>query len=290
MTIPTTVLEYPIFAIGDVHGQTVFLQRLLTQLRCLPEWKAARIVFLGDLVDRGPDVRCAVQTVWELLAEKPGSVCVMGNHDFALVRAAGLDDQPPSPSWAKRYRDNYDHAATFQSYLGREPRRHPFEDWCEDLAALREAMPEDHRHFLAHLPWLAESAGHLFLHNGLSPELEEPASVQWELLRQQKWHGYVHPRLGTETAFHYNPEYPVWLGADKRLSAHPLPVPGRVIVSGHVRVPTPDGNATRIRIDTSGGMQEPLTACLLRGPGEPPAFFFSNGESVSPIGTKIGTK
>ena len=32
-----------------------------------------------------------------------------------------------------------------------------------------------------------------------------------------------------------------------------------------------------LRIDTSGGMAEPLTACVLRGPGSAPEFVFSNG-------------
>jgi serine/threonine protein phosphatase 1 len=69
----------------------------------------------------------------------------------------------------------------------------------------------------------------------------------------------------------------VWLGADKKLSASPLPHPNKVQVTGHVRIDAPDVNPVRIRIDTSGGVREPLTACVLRGPGEPPEFVFSNG-------------
>ncbi len=116
----------------------------------------------------------------------------------------------------------------------------------------------------------------MFVHNGLSPELDEPAGVQLELLRRRKWAGYATPRLGTDTHARFDPEYPVWLGADKRLSADPLPVPGRVIVSGHVRLAAPDANRVRVRIDTSGGAAPPLTGCLLRGPGADPVFVFSH--------------
>jgi serine/threonine protein phosphatase 1 len=68
----------------------------------------------------------------------------------------------------------------------------------------------------------------------------------------------------------------VWLGADKRLSAHPLPLLGKVQVTGHITVDAPDANAVRVRIDTSGGTREPLTACVLTGPAAAPQFVFSD--------------
>jgi serine/threonine protein phosphatase 1 len=271
-------VDYPVIVIGDLHGQVGWLDKLVGKLERLPEWPAARLVFLGDLVDRNDTVRECVARVMALIADKPGSTCVMGNHDLALVRAAGLDG-PPSDSWARRYADNYDHVPTFRSYLGKEPEYYSTEDWRNDLRLLRDAIPADHRAFLANLPWVVEAAGHLFLHNGLSPELDCPPSAQVELLRRKMWdRKAVNPRFGTDTDRLFNPEYPVWLGADKRLSADPLPYPGKVQVTGHYRVDAPDANPVRIRIDTSGGVRQPLTACLLRSPTDPPEFVFSNRE------------
>ena len=66
-------------------------------------------------------------------------------------------------------------------------------------------------------------------------------------------------------------DYPVWLGADKGLSATPLAYPGKVQVSGHVRVRKPDANSVRIRLDTSGGCGT-LTACLLRAADAEPVL------------------
>ncbi len=269
-------LDYPIIAIGDLHGQHSWLNQLIAKCERFPEWPTARLVFVGDLVDRNNHVCETVARVRELIAQKPGSTCVMGNHDLALVKAAGLDG-PPVPAWVRRYADHYDHIATFRSYLGRAPQWSSSDDWRTELQLLRDAMPGEHREFLANLPWVAEAEGHVFLHNGLSPELDCPASVQLECLRRKVWdRGIVSPKFGTETARLFNPDYPVWLGADKRLAANPLPIPGKVQVTGHQVVYEPEANAVRIRIDTSGGVREPLTACLLRGPVEPPEFIFNN--------------
>lgn len=271
-----TRLDYPLIAVPDLHGQLGFLDRLVARLRAHPVWPSARLVFLGDLVDRGPDVRGTVQRVIDLLAEKPGSTCVMGNHDFALVNATGLMGDR-ADYWVKKYGETYDHTLTFRSYLGREPQYHGFDDWLRDLDALRAAMPERHREFLRSLPWLAEAGGHLFLHNGLSPELNEPAEAQLHALRAKRWAGVVTPKLGTKTADQWQAHYPVWLGADKRCNADPLPVPGKVQVVGHVKVTAPDVNDVRIRLDTSGGVVEPLTAAVFRSADAPPEFVTSTG-------------
>jgi serine/threonine protein phosphatase 1 len=274
MELPTA-LDYPIVAVGDLHGQSGFLDKLVERLRRLPEWERCRLVFLGDLVDRGPDVKGTVERVLALLEERPGSTAILGNHDLALVRAARLDDGPESPFWLPRYRSHYDHVETFQSYLGRGPKRESLESWRADLQALKDAVPERHRRLLSGLCWAAAASGHVFLHNGLSTELKASAEEQLDAMLNRRWDRSLRPIGGTKTAELWTDEYPVWIGADKGLSAHPRPLPGRVQVSGHVHILKPDVNAVRIRIDTSGGLVEPLTACLLRGPKEPQEFIFS---------------
>lgn len=278
MNLPTAV-EYPVVAIGDTHGRVEWLDKLVAKLERLPEWPAVRLVFLGDLVDRTDTVKQLVSRVIELIAAKPGSTCVMGNHDLALVNAAGLHDRTPSAYWVKRYGSAYDHKWTFRSYLdGHNPDYLPAAKWVEELAALKAAIPAEHRAFLANLPWVAEAEGHVFVHNGLSPELDCPASVQLECLKRKVWdRAVVNPRFGTNTDRLFTPDYPVWLGADRHLSERPLRFPGKVQVTGHEKIPAPDANAVRIRIDTSGGVVEPLTGCLLRGPHDRPQFVFSSG-------------
>lgn len=271
-----TVLEYPIVAVGDVHGQKAFLERLLGALAKRPEWPRCSVVFVGDYVDRGPDVPGTLDLVRELARRHPAPVtAVMGNHDLALVRAAQLDGGPRSAFWVDRYLEAYDHEATFRQYLGRTPRAGAWED---ELLALRDAVPEADRRFLSTLPWLVESSGHLFLHCGLSPELRQDAAQQCEALRDRRWDDSLGPLEGTRTAWHWQLDYPVWLGADRRLSDRPLPVEGKSQVTGHVPVQAPDATDVRIRIDTSGGLREPLSACILDGPGAVPVFLASDDQ------------
>ena len=95
---------------------------------------------------------------------------------------------------------------------------------------------------------------------------------QVEALRAKSWdRKRLKPVSGTNTDMLWEDDYPVWLGADKGLSATPLAYPGKVQVSGHVRVRKPDANSVRIRLDTSGGCGT-LTACLLRAADAEPVL------------------
>src|SRR5271165_206881 len=135
MTLPTS-LNYPIIAIADLHGQLDQLKRLVARLEEVSEWDDCALVFLGDFVDRGEDVPGTIDLVHELLSRRPGGSAILGNHDLALVRAARLDDVPPSPYWIESYLHRYDHDQTFLGYLGRSP-NHRGDHWEEDLEELR---------------------------------------------------------------------------------------------------------------------------------------------------------
>jgi hypothetical protein len=66
------------------------------------------------------------------------------------------------------------------------------------------------------------------------------------------------------------------LSCTKRCGGRPLPCEDRVQVTGHVRVPKPEVDAVRIRLDTSGNYEHnPLTACLLRSASAEPVFIAS---------------
>mmetsp|Transcript_35174 Transcript_35174/g.85204 ORF Transcript_35174/g.85204 Transcript_35174/m.85204 type:complete len:1086 (-) Transcript_35174:50-3307(-) len=67
-----------VIAIGDVHGCIDELQDLLRECEYRP---GDLVVFLGDLVSKGPDSISVVQ-----LAREIGAIGVRGNHDFEVVR------------------------------------------------------------------------------------------------------------------------------------------------------------------------------------------------------------
>jgi protein phosphatase len=78
----------PFDVIGDVHGCCYELKELLSQLGYVdgrhPEGR--RAVFLGDLVDRGPDTPGVLRVVMGMVAAG-SALCVMGNHEAKLLRA-----------------------------------------------------------------------------------------------------------------------------------------------------------------------------------------------------------
>lgn len=68
-----------IYAIGDVHGCHVELEDLLNALNL---GQHDMVVFVGDLVNRGPNSPAVLDIVRKL----PGAYCLLGNHELRLLR------------------------------------------------------------------------------------------------------------------------------------------------------------------------------------------------------------
>lgn len=73
------------FAIGDVHGRADLLEALLAKI-AISDSPNARIVFLGDIIDRGPESRRAMDLVAETLNSSKNSRLILGNHEEFLLR------------------------------------------------------------------------------------------------------------------------------------------------------------------------------------------------------------
>lgn len=79
----------PFDIIGDIHGCRSELETLLKKLgydsatRCHPNGRKA--VFLGDLVDRGPDIPGVLRIAMQMVAAG-SAICVPGNHEMKLLR------------------------------------------------------------------------------------------------------------------------------------------------------------------------------------------------------------
>src|ERR1044072_9724664 len=72
------------FVVGDVHGRCAPLRLLLEMLPRDPATDT--LVFLGDLIDRGPDAPGCVDLVMKLQQENPERVlCLRGNHEQMLL-------------------------------------------------------------------------------------------------------------------------------------------------------------------------------------------------------------
>jgi serine/threonine protein phosphatase 1 len=87
---PTETAGETIFAVGDVHGCMAQLGTMLDGIAGLARGAAApRLVFLGDMVDRGPDGIGTLRR-WAEDQPAPGIARVdrlMGNHEQLLLLA-----------------------------------------------------------------------------------------------------------------------------------------------------------------------------------------------------------
>ncbi|GGY67624.1 ser/threonine protein phosphatase [Cellvibrio zantedeschiae] len=72
--------------IGDVHGCAITLERLLQKLgykkvQGVYQHAKRRVIFLGDIVDRGPHIREALLLV-HAMVQKGNAHIVLGNHEY----------------------------------------------------------------------------------------------------------------------------------------------------------------------------------------------------------------
>ena len=88
--------EVEIFVVGDIHGRSDLLAALIEEAAREPKLRDKRaIVFLGDLVDRGPDSLGAIDLAMAAKARVGAdeSIALMGNHE-TMMRLA-LDPESP---------------------------------------------------------------------------------------------------------------------------------------------------------------------------------------------------
>lgn len=94
----------PIFLLGDIHGQHDKMMGLLRDAGLVKTsgiWggKNARLYFLGDYVDRGPDGLDVIDTIMRLQLEAVltgGRVeALLGNHDVMLLAAHRIGNAMP---------------------------------------------------------------------------------------------------------------------------------------------------------------------------------------------------
>ena len=143
---------------GDVHGESRQLDRLIKDVRKTYEGYSLRLVTVGDLIDRGPDVRGVLD-----LCVEHGVTGVFGNHETWLMGVLGQDDDTPvHPFVTSKIMGG---AATLRSY-GLDPKH-------ATGAHVRAAVPEAHQAWLGGLQpfeWVRTSGGGWWLvtHAGIN--------------------------------------------------------------------------------------------------------------------------
>lgn len=138
------------FAIGDIHGSFRHLENLFPTLPL--DRERDTLVFLGDYINRGPQVREVIDFICALKKEGYRIVPLMGNHEYLLLEYAKSQSNSLLP-----YLRNLGLYSTLSAYGGASLRQ------LGDLSFL----PREHREFLASLlPYFATD-DYLFVHAGI---------------------------------------------------------------------------------------------------------------------------
>jgi len=218
-----------IYAIGDVHGCIDQLNRLLDAIEIDLSRSSARahLVFLGDLVDRGPASAAIVDRV--KAGGLPGDKAsfLMGNHEEVLLSCYDGDLQRCG-DWLQ-----YGGLQTLESYG--LSRKEIFERAADLPAAIREAIPREHVSFIRTFSDKIELGDYLFVHAGIRPGVAfgDQSSKDLRWIRR----GFLN-----STTDH-----------------------GAIVVHGHTIVDEVEVHRNRIAIDTGCYLTGRLTALVLEG-------------------------
>jgi hypothetical protein len=105
--------------IGDIHGHADALQRLLRQLgyarqRGVYSHTERRVIFLGDFIDRGPQIRETLEIVRPMI-DSGAALAVMGNHELnALAFHTPDPNRPGSHLRPHNEKNSQQHAETMR--------------------------------------------------------------------------------------------------------------------------------------------------------------------------------
>ncbi len=144
-----------VYAITDTHGCLDLLERAYDLIVAHAAGRPARVVFLGDAIDRGPDsAGCVERLIRGARADNfAPQVNLMGNHEEFMIEALKGDRR-----MAGRWLDNGGDE-TLRSYGAR-----PSID-----AAVELDIPPAHAAWLASLAYAYETETHVFVHAGIPP-------------------------------------------------------------------------------------------------------------------------
>ena len=214
------------YAVGDVHGRLDLLDDLLERIaRDMAGRPSKRtfIIFLGDLVDRGPESEGVVERLRTYRPAGATPVFLGGNHEEVLLRILA-GERKILDKWLK-----FGGAECARSY-GVNPEALGRMDEASAIAMLQRQIPHAHRAFLESFADTFRFGDYLFVHAGIRPGIgiEEQTQVDLRWIREP------------------------FLSDGKE---H-----GCMVVHGHTIVPEVEERRNRIGIDTGAYQTGILTA------------------------------
>lgn len=223
-----------VYAIGDVHGRVDLLDRLLGKIDADSEARGKAdcwTIFLGDLINRGPDSRAVLERGMALARSKRACIFLLGNHEEMLLRLWRGESRVAGGFL------NFGGDKTLISYgLGEAEAAALSHKSVEEIVQIvRRLIPEVHIRFLERFGNLCRFGDYVFVHAGVRPGIA------------------IEDQDGLDLR---------WIRRDFTQSTSDF---GAMIIHGHSMVKKPAIRANRIGIDTGAYASGVLTAIGLQG-------------------------
>ena len=218
-----------VYAIGDVHGCLDELERVLEKIDNDLAGRDVRshMVFLGDLVDRGPNSAGVIERVLHQALPTHDASVLMGNHEEIMLKCYDGDTESYA-HWLQ-----FGGLETIESYG--ITRRDLF-DRSYDLArAMRAMIPSTHIDFIRSFKDHVTIGDYLFVHAGIRPG----RSLNEQTTRDLRW---------------------IRSGFLESKEDH-----GFMVVHGHTIIQTAERHRNRIAVDTGCYLTGRLSAVAIEG-------------------------
>lgn len=193
-TGPVGARGYRAYAVGDVHGRLDLLEELLAKIHAELQHRPASktfLVFVGDLIDRGPSSAQVIERLRTYRREGISPVFLLGNHEEVLLRILGGDSELIT-KW--RW---FGGSECLESY-GVDPAQFAHLNDEQALELVRKAIPKEHVRFIESFVDSCRFGDYLFVHAGIRPGVEldqqRQSDLRWirePFLLDDSEHGFI---------------------------------------------------------------------------------------------------
>lgn len=168
-----------VYAIGDIHGRVDLLNQLLDQMMEDDAGRAPvdqHLIFLGDLIDRGPDSAAVIERAIAIREALPNSRFLMGNHEEVFLKALEGDEK------AMRLFCRIGGRETILSY-GMSEAEYARLDYAELIEWVIRTVPATHQSFLESFEDMVIVGDYAFVHAGIRPQVpldqQQQSDLRW---------------------------------------------------------------------------------------------------------------
>lgn len=167
------------YAISDIHGCCQTFKALINQLHLDQQ---DELYLLGDYIDRSPDSKGVIDYILHLRAEGYIVHALRGNHEQMMIDASIEKGTNTEKMWMRN-----GGVQTMMSYY----------------ESPVKSIPDEHFHFLDHLPACKIIPDYAFVHAGFNFETDNPLEDRHSMLWIRNWYEKLdHEWLGGRIIIH----------------------------------------------------------------------------------------